>query len=199
MTNLKVWAAALLLLTVTASCKKEKIESPVTAPAMPEMSYIDMAAMDVGNNQYKLLDVDYDGKADILFRTMLVGDPVAKQDRLHYLVETSQQINLLINNQEECPALAKGDEVQLQAPSGYNWYSIASITLAKKVINIDNSVNWQGNWINKGRRYLPFQLLKNSKTYNGWIELEADVQHEKLVLYRIGLCKEPAVVIKVGM
>lgn len=52
------------------------------------------------------------------------------------------------------------------------------------------TILWRGNWVDKGKRYMPFQIYKNNQRYNGWIELTADKEAEKIILHRMAISKE---------
>jgi len=47
--------------------------------------------------------------------------------------------------------------------------------------------------------YLPLQIIIEGKRHNGWIELTADQQNERLILHRAAISKSPEKIIKAGL
>jgi hypothetical protein len=97
--------------------------------------------------------------------------------------------NLLVDGEEQTPVKNRNEKIG-SVHEGYNWFEISAIVLAEKITPVLGDVNWQGPWKNVVHKYLPVQLDKNGKLYNGWIEVSFDTTKEKLVLHRCGISKE---------
>jgi hypothetical protein len=197
--------AIAILLAALVSCKKESIttqpqpQPPVNEIPTPAMTYTDLKSKTIGYRQSAVLDLNNDGNLDLIFRTELTGDAIYKQDKVLYLVESSQYCNLLVDTlTEQTPRLGLGQLITVNDPEDLNWYRIVSVTMMRKVISMNAPISWEGNWKNSGHQFLPFQVLTANGVHNGWVELVADAEAEKVTLYRSAISVEPNVTVKAG-
>ncbi len=156
-----------------------------------EMNYTDLQNKEVKFNQSSSIDLNGDGIMDIRFHTMLVGDPMAKQDKQKYLVTSKINRLLPVNSTENAPVLFKGEGVPLENFSGYTWYEIAQIELAQKVTGITGDPFWEGLWKSASHNYLPVQIKVNNQRFNGWVELSFDIDAEKIILHKAAISTLP--------
>ncbi len=184
-----VLAASLL-----SACTKDPLE-PGPSP-LPVMRYNDLQNAEVRFSQAKSVDIDNDGKADFYFGVTLVGDPLLKRDRWQYIAHSKVGTHLLNDEHDQSPMLHKGDWVYASQP-GYQWFEISAIVLAEKIVTMTETY-WEGLWKNAAHKYLPVQLQKDQKTYNGWIELSFDAGSEKLILHRSAISTEANKAVKAG-
>ena len=193
-----------IMLVAFVSCSKQPVVTPPPV-VEPAMTYTDLTGKSVSFGQSVAIDLDKNGKTDIVFNTLLTADDVNKLVKNRYLVETSLYCNLAVHNDldiedEECLPLKKGDPITIANLPGNTWYNIASINLMRKVTHvITNNIHWESKWINRGHLYLPIQLLSSGNVYAGWVELEADSKSEKLILYKAAISAEPGKTVKAGM
>ena len=157
----------------------------------PQMVYTDLENKTVGFNESFSIDVNKDGEPDVRLHTLFDGDPISKQDKRKYLV--SSKINCLfpINAGENAPLLSKGDVVPLGNFLGYTWYGIAKIELAQKVVGVTGDPFWEGLWKYSNHNYLPIQMKKDNKRFNGWVELSFDMDAEKVILHTAAISRLP--------
>lgn len=180
------------------SCKKEKVQHP-TPVTGPEMEYIDLNNKAIkANTPVFSMDINQDGRADLAFSTLLIGDYLNQVDKLQFLIASNIGVNLPVNASEEIPVLKKGESIMPQNFNGYHWFELASIVLIQKVISFTQPPVWEGHWKNAVRNYLPFQIMENEKRYNGWIELSVDIPGEKIMLHKIAISKEANRIVKAG-
>jgi hypothetical protein len=188
----------LLLLAATSlfSCKKEKLTE---LPVPGNMSYIDLQNKEIlfGKGSVSL-DLNNDGRKDLVFGTRLVGDPIDMTDKWQWLVFSDIFTNLPVNAQEEIPILHKSDSIPVNDFNGYTWYQLSSILLAQKVISMSGPDRWEGAWKNVIKKHLPLQVVKNEKRYNGWLELSFDTIGEKVILHRAAICNAAETGVKAG-
>jgi hypothetical protein len=174
------------------ACKKKQdlipIQPPVPVP--PPMTMIDLKDTAVRFNRAVILDIDNDGANDIYFTTLLVGDPVMQQDKWQWLVSGAFDTNFPVNINESLPVLALNDAVTAGVMPGYTWYNAASVLLAQKILSVAIPPYWMGDWKNVSHRYIPFQLIKATGLYTGWVEISFSTDNEKLVLHKAAVCKE---------
>jgi hypothetical protein len=193
---------AVLVFIVFASCKKEPVvQPPVPAPEpVVEMLYTNLNNAEVKYSPSGVwVDLDNDNRPEVLFEVMLVGDFINKKDMYKFNIVTSIRTNVPVNSNEQIPVFQKGATITTANLDGTNWYGASEITLMEKVVFENNAIVWRGNWLMVQKSYLPVQLYRNGKWHNGWIELTADHQNEKLILHRAAISKEPEKVIKAGL
>ena len=188
----------LILMLGVSSCTKEK--KPVPVPVTPPlaMEYFNLDKEIIADAPGFLLDVNHDRRVDLAFTTLLLGDPIYRVDKMQFLVSSNKDVNLPVNGSEEVPVMYRGESIVPGNFNGYQWFEISSILLVQKVISFTAPPAWEGHWKNASHRYLPYQLIINEKTYNGWVELSVDIVHEKIVLHKAAICKEPNKTIKAG-
>lgn len=178
----------LAAIAVMAACKKTTVTpAPVNATLM---AYINLHDTAVAFNRYAAFDLDSNGEKDVLFSTLLVGDPIAQQDKKQWYVSTSINTSLPVNDNESIPVLTDKDSISVKNFNGYTWYNAASVLLAEKIIGMTGSPFWQGDWKQAAHNFLPLQVVKNGAKYNGWVEVSFSTGDEKIILYRAALCKE---------
>jgi hypothetical protein len=184
----------ILLTAVMFSCKVQDLPAPGYDP---QMRYTDLQNAEMKHSQPYFLDIDGDGSTDFSFSTMLVGDPILQRDRLQFIAHSKIGTNLLNNDNDQSPVLNNGDKISVPYP-GYEWFELSAIVLAEKITGMTEPMHWAGLWRNAVHRYLPVQLKKNGKFYNGWVELSFDSLSEKLILHKTAISIEAGKEIKAG-
>jgi hypothetical protein len=186
---------ALAFVLALTSCKKEDRET-IVAPSQPAVIYTDWGK-EVRYRQSQSLDIDQDGVTDFTFNVLHVGDPVLQRDRIQFYAHSGIGRNLLNDAADHSPVLNQSDLVSPSHP-GYTWYELSAIVLTEKIIT-DNASYWDGLWKNASHQYLPLQVVKEGRTYHGWIELSMDTAAERLTIHRSGLSTEADVAVKAGL
>ena len=106
------WVMTALILV---SCKKEKHHPDVPPTPTVEMEYFNLNNTEIKANANALsIDVTHDGRNDIFFSTLLVGDPIYQVDKFQFLISTNKDINLPVNVNEEIPVMNTGDPIALE-------------------------------------------------------------------------------------
>jgi hypothetical protein len=184
----------LLLAVLFASCDKEHLPDPAPEPTI---RYTDLQNAEITAGTHKRLDIDGDGVNDLLFNTLLLGDPISQRDRLQFYANTSIDTYQPVNNHEESPVLVKDVPITFQFPD-FTWYDITAIVLAEKVMFVSGETFWDGLWKNASHKYLPVQVKRNGQSFLGWVEMSFDKTAEKLILHRSALCMTAGKEIKAG-
>jgi hypothetical protein len=188
---------AFISMLIFISCKKDPQPIPVTP--LPAMEYIDLHDRAISDNTGGFLfDVNHDGRNDLAFTTLRVGDPINQVDKLQFLIGSNIAINLPVNTNEEVPVMNCGATIPLGNFDGYRWFELSSVMLVQKIISFTEPAVWQGHWKNAVHKFLPFQVADSGKLYNGWVEISADITGEKMVLHNAALSKEPNAIIQAG-
>jgi len=133
------------------------------------------------------IDLNHDGKYDIRFETLLVGDPIEQVDKVQFLISTSIGVCLPVNINESIPFMNIGDSIPLDDFNGYMWFELSSILLVQKVISFNLPDKWEGTWREANHKFIPFQVKTADKRYNGWVEISADILNEKLILHKAAI------------
>lgn len=193
---IKFLAVVILVWTIT-SCEKENNSKPPPS-SHPEMRYTDLKNVSIKFGQQKSLDINGDNSIDLLFSTVLVGDPLFRRDKKRYYVNASFDVFSLVNEEEETPVLNNDDSVTIRKHPGFNWYNASSIILAEKIIEETGPAHWQGNWKNASHKYFAVRVRKNDLLYNGWIEASFETDTEELILHHAAIAVEPGKDIKAG-
>ncbi len=178
-------------LFLLGSCKKEN-----DIPANYSVEFFDLQNAAVKYQQPVTLDFTKDGNTDFSFGVLLVGDPVLQRDRYQFYVSSRVKTNLLNDTNDESPMLNKGDKIGLNH-EGYTWYEVSAIVLAEKIVT-NQSTTWSGRWTNANHKYLPVQIEREGKLFNGWIEVSFNKTEEKIILHKAALSKFPNVSIRAG-
>lgn len=188
------FAVSIILLS---ACRKDKATPPIVLPAQ---KLIETNLNDAEIKQGKpaiLLDLNKDGTKDFIVGTLLVGDPIFQLDKLQFIISGSIESNLPVNADEEVPVMNNGETIPVANFNSYMWYQLASVVLMQKITSMDVPVYWLGNWKNATRKYLPVQLVKNGKRFNGWILISADTAGGKLILHSAAIAENPETDIKI--
>jgi len=184
-----------VLIMLLSACKKDKGPQPTIPLPHPLMQYSNLHNESILFGQQRAIDINNDGSVDFVFRTQLVGDPVFKLDRKQFHLASKVEAYLLHDPSDQTPVLNKGDQVSIMH-NGHQWFHIADIIVAEKIIPLNGASFWRGRWQDAVYKYLAVQVKKNGNVYNGWIELSFDSVLEKLVLHRAAICTEPGITIK---
>lgn len=174
---------------VMVACKKEGTGIPLPQPGPPKMTYLELGDTTIGFRKSVVLDIDKNGESDIWFSTLLVGDALFQVDKWLWLVNSSFYTYLPVKD-ESIPAMENGEAIPHFSFSGHNWYNASSLILAQKIIPLNGSPYWLGNWKDETHRFLPIQVMRNGRRYNGWIEASFDTLTEKVTLHRAAICDE---------
>ena len=182
-----------------SSCTKEKKPAPVPVTPPLAMEYFNLDNKEItADAPGFFLDVNHDGRRDLAFTTLLVGDGINRVDKVQFLISSNIKVNLPVNESEEIPVMSRGDLVVPGNFSGYHWFELSSILLVQKVISFTAPPVWEGHWKTAVHKYLPYQVVADEKIYNGWVELSVDIAHEKIVLHKAAICKEANKSVKAG-
>ena len=163
------------------------------------MEYTDLHDREIrADSSNFAIDINHDGRVDLGFITQLVGDPINQVDKHQFIVITNIQANLPVNNLEEVPVMNAGDDIPLQHFNGYQWFELSNVLLLQKIISFTQPPVWEGHWKNAKHKFMPFQLIADSKRFNGWIELSVDEIGEKIILHRLAISKLGEKMVKAG-
>ena len=58
---------------------------------------------------------------------------------------------------------------------------------------------WEGKWKTRSHKYLPLQIQKNGKRYNGWVELSCDTGSQKTILHKAAISKKEESAVRAGV
>ena len=185
----------LLIVLVFIGCKKETLRQP---PAQ-QMEYKDLQQKEIGYNEFTRLDLDDNGTLDVAFTTYHIGDPLMQMDKIQFCAKSLIDSYFPVTADDNVQILNAGDWITTKSKTNYEWYQITLLVMAQKNIPLSGSVYWTGNWKSAHHNYLPVQLDKQGKRYNGWVELSYDIEKEKIILHRSAISKIANMDIKAGL
>jgi hypothetical protein len=190
---------AIVIMVAFISCKKDPINPVAPPPPKVEMIYTDLKDREIKYQQSgTTLDVNNDNRADLFFGVQLIGDHINAVDKRQYIILSSLSTALPVNINEQIMPLKEKEIIPLDNFNGNNWYGASEIILMERNEFATGLIIWRGNWVDHGKKFLPFQVFKNNQRYNGWVELTADKQGERLILHRMAISKEAEKEIKAG-
>jgi hypothetical protein len=184
-----------LLSVVFTSCEKEH---PTGNPLPEQMQYTNLGDAEVSYGHSKSIDINKDGKADFLFSTLLVGDPILQRDKLQFYAYSKIETYLMNDENSQSLVLSKGDLISIQ-PAGYEWYEISGILLAEKITPVTGAIFWEGLWKDASHRFLPVMVKANGLRQTGWIELSFNKTAEKIILHKAAIRLEAEKDCKAGL
>lgn len=184
--------AALLLLTMAACQKERRLSVP------SHMHYINFKDIKIGFREGKNFDLDGNGTVDIGFKVYVIGDPVLQMDKYRYCAASMIESNFPVNKNDDVDIRRNGDLIQTENTSDYEWFRVSLAVLAQKNIGLNGPPFWTGVWKDVQHQYLPIQIMKEGKRFNGWVELSFDQAAEKIILHRSGVSTVAEIAIKAG-
>ncbi|RFS20530.1 hypothetical protein DVR12_18360 [Chitinophaga silvatica] len=193
----KIYTYALGILLILVSCRKKEVVKP-SPDVYPLMQYFDLKDSVVQAGKYCLLDLDNDKEYDVVFSTLLVGDPIQKVDKSQWLAGTSLKASLLIGSAEELPVFRLLDSIPIANLPAHTWYNAAASVIAQKIMPLSGDDYWEGEWKSANHQFIGIQLLRNQHKINGWIEISFNQATEKLILHRAAICQTPDVTVYAG-
>lgn len=191
-----------LLILATGCNEKDQVLPPQNPQPVPVEN---VRITDLGNqvvntaNPAIHVDLTGDGRPDLLFGIMLVGDPIYKVDKTRFIVVTNSFTALPVSSQEQVLPFLKGQSIPLNAFGEYEWYNAVEIELFKKTEQVNGHFSWDGNWLGANKWYLPVQFWKNGGRYNAWIELSVDQANARMIVHLCGVSIQPEKAILAGI
>jgi len=189
----KVSSFIIIVFISLTSCRKTNITVPTPLQPKPivEMNYTNLNNREIKYQQNGAsLDVNNDNRADLFFGVQLVGDRIYAVDKRQFIVVSSINTFLAVNINEQIHPLNQNDSIKLENFNESNWYNASEIILMERNEFATGTILWRGNWVDRGRKYMPFQVYKDDQRFNGWVELTADKENEKIILHRMAISKE---------
>ncbi|HJV78945.1 MAG TPA: hypothetical protein VJ602_11230 [Paludibacter sp.] len=186
--------SAISLIVLLFSCHRDDTAE------QPRMEYFELNNREIafGLQSYSL-DVNQDGRKDIRFYTQLVGDPIAQEEKVQFIVSSSIGVCLPVNADENIPVLNKSDIIWVKDFGSYQWFELSAIVLTQKIVSsATGTIRWDGMWKNAAHKFVSFQVQSTGRKYNGWVELSTDTVSEKIILHRAAICKSPDLDIYAG-
>lgn len=149
-----------------AACSKKENPTPVS------IEYVQLNNATVTTDQSVNIDLDKDGTVDFLVTKELRETAAGQDDLLEFRVVSGQQHKLLVQ-QDGTPARKEpGVWIRKENEGAFQWDASQHAVVITRVLTIDlANAYWQGTWKDQYNKYLPVQLIKGGKTYNGWIQI----------------------------
>ncbi len=133
------------------------------------------------------LDIDRDGKNDFVFQTVSVS--------LEGSVHTKYLIQALQNHQvmdvAGSAAISEaGEAISNDMPRGNVRWTESHGEIIESVYN-GESLNWNGTWSGDRAQYLGVKLVKEGKSYLGWVRVELNPETEQAFVKEYAINRLP--------
>ncbi len=162
-------ATALLLSIAWGSGEEKKKEIEKSRNVIAHVAYDTPATFGFGNNFY--LDVDKDGTNDFMFTTVMVSNETD--------IHTKYLVNALDNNEVlsvEGSAAINEDGMPVAELGNVTWSTNASEIIEQ--VYTGSMESWNGTWSGDRDQYIGIKLVKDGKSYNGWVKVSIDQANE---------------------
>ena len=194
------WIVLFFFMIFSSSCTKDTNPVVPPPPAKAETIIMDLGDMEIPRwGHIETIDFEGDRFPEFIFEILPVGDWINRLDRYCYNVKTTRNTALPVNERNEVPHVSYGIQIPLVDFKGYEWWPSNEITLLQKIVPETGTTWWEGNWMDKTLKYLPFQVLRQDGKYAGWLEISTNTQTEKAIIHRAGISNTPNVAIKAGI
>ncbi len=194
------WVILFFFMIFSSSCSKDPLPVITPPPAGSGTIITNLNDMEIPFwGRIETIDFDGDRFPEFIFEILPVGDGINRLDKFCYNVKTTRFTALPVNENNEVPHVSQGVPVPLTGFKGYEWWPGNEITLFTKVVSQSGASWWEGNWMDKEKRYLPFQVLRTDGVYAGWLEISTNTRTEKAIIHRAGISPKPNVAITAGL
>lgn len=177
------------------SCDKEKDDEANTTPVF---EYTDLQDRSVTYANPALLDLDKDGTADFSITTILIQSN--STGYLQFRAGSAGTARLLLNEDEYTVVLDSNVVITKGNQDAFVWSPVGTAILSALDLDKEPTDNnsWSGPWKNAQEKYLPVQLVKQNKVYNGWIRMSHKSNSSEFLLHEAAISKTPNISIKAG-
>lgn len=173
---------------------------PAASRYHPPMNYVNLNNAVVKAQQPALVyDLNMAGRIDIAFNVMLLSDPIQQQNKWQFMAVTDIYTALLVDTNETTPVADRATIIIREGFAGYQWYGASNVVWIQKVVSMAIPDYWESNWLNVNKKYLPFQIMKDNKKYDGWIELTEDHANEQIISHRFAISKQADTAVVAGI
>ncbi len=152
------------LITGTSCSKKDNGSLPQT-----DIRYMNLNNKLVKYNQHLSVDLDQDGVYDFRIATELTERGL--DDVLYHFVSATGANRVLVKNDGEPARKDSGLLISTANEGNFTWDALEPAILVTRVYPAWDiySNYFEGSWFQQTNKYLPVQLVKEGKRYNGWI------------------------------
>jgi hypothetical protein len=171
---MKTLITLITLIIISLTGGKDNTSANMTAEkTIAHEQFSTPASFGFGKNFY--LDVDKDGMKDFMFTTVYTNEGSD--------IHTKYVVNAL--NQNEILTVDNNTAVE---ESGNDVKEFGNITwktgITELIEQVDNgkSHSWNGVWSGDRDQYLGIKLVKDGKSYNGWVKVSIDQQNEQAMV-----------------
>lgn len=162
----QIIVAALTMITIISCGKKEPISTPKA------IEYVNLNHTAVTTNNVLSIDLDKNGTTDFVVTKELRETNAGQDDILEFRVIGAQQNRVLVQTDGTPARKDAGSIIRTEDEQGFSWDATTPAVIINRVLTPDPANSyWEGSWLQQFNKYLPIQLLKEGKKYNGWLQL----------------------------
>ncbi len=164
---MKLLLATLFLLSIAwSSGEVKRTEDMESSEAIAHVAFDTPATFGFGNSFS--LDVDRDGKDDYMFTTIF--------DQGEAGISSKYMVNAIGDNEIlaiDGSTAINENGMAVTELGNVNWTAGAS-----EIIEQQEDGNWSGTWSGDREQYIGIKLVKEGKSYNGWVKVTIDQENE---------------------
>lgn len=170
---------AMTMMSIISCSEKEPISPPKS------IQYINLNNTAVTSNNVLSIDLDTDGTTDFVVTKELRETNAGQNDILEFRVIAAQQNRVLVQENGTAARKETGVFIRSDDENGYQWEATTPAVIINRVLTPDPANSyWDGTWLQQFNKYLPIQLLKEGKKYNGWLQLSfSDVLPSRIIVH----------------
>jgi hypothetical protein len=163
---MKLILATLFLLSIAwSSGEVKRTEDMESSDAIAHVAFDTPATFGFGNSFS--LDVDRDGNDDFMFTTIFVPGEANMHSK--YLVNAIGENEIL---SVDGSTAINEDGMSISELGNVNW----SRGDSEIIEQLDNG-SWNGTWSGDRDQYIGIKLIKDGKSYNGWVKVTIDQEN----------------------
>lgn len=170
---------AMTMMSIISCSEKEPISPPKS------ILYINLNNTAVTSNNVLSIDLDSDGTTDFVVTKELRETDAGQDDILEFRVIAAQQNRVLVQDNGTPARKEAGVIIRSEDENGYQWDATTPAVIINRMLTPDPANSyWEGSWLQQFNKYLPIQLLKEGKKYNGWLQLSfSDVLPSRIIVH----------------
>ena len=182
------------MMSIIGCSKKEPISTPTS------IQYTNLNNTAVTTNNVLSIDLDNDGTVDFVVTKELRETNAGQDDILEFRVVAAQQNRVLVQADGTPARKEAGVFIRSEDDQLYTWDASTPAVIINRILTPDPANSyWQGTWLQQYNKYLPVQLLKEGKKYNGWIQFSfSDVLPSRIIVHDAAYNKIAGQPIKAG-
>ncbi|MEJ2004619.1 MAG: hypothetical protein P8X57_06580 [Cyclobacteriaceae bacterium] len=177
---MKLLLATLFLLSIAwTSGDVKRTEDAESRSVIAHVAYDSPVAFEFGKSFN--LDIDRDGNNDFMFTTVIIPDGSD--------IQTKYMVNAIGENEVlsiDGSTAINENGMDVSELGNVKWTENASEIIAQH-----ENGTWTGTWSGDRDQYIGIKLVKDGKSYNGWVKVSIDQENAKAFVQGYAINRAP--------